>query len=99
MRLPPPPRTCVQPAGSRLLDATNLTEHLAGRVLEARKVDRGSLTDRTELARAALRRLVEIVPADLTKDYLIFARACMVRGDPTNAHEALKTWRANMRTI
>lgn len=52
-----------------------------------------------ETAKDALRGLARVVPAGATADLVIYARACLVRGDPAHAYESLRTWRANMRAI
>jgi hypothetical protein len=50
-------------------------------------------------AKEAIRALARMVPDGVTRDLVIYARACVVRGDTKGAHEAVKTWRANMRAI
>jgi hypothetical protein len=52
-----------------------------------------------ELAREALRALQGVVPDGEIRDLVLYARACIVRGDLSGAHESVNRWRANMRSI
>jgi hypothetical protein len=52
-----------------------------------------------ELAKEALRALQRVVPDGVTRDLVIYARACVVRGDLSGAHESLKTWREQMQAL
>jgi hypothetical protein len=52
-----------------------------------------------ELGKEALRSLQHVVPDGEIRDLVLYARACLVRGDLAGAQESLKRWRANMRSI
>lgn len=52
-----------------------------------------------DTATQAIRVLARRVPEGVTRDLVVYARACVVRGDTKGAHDSLKTWRANMRAI
>jgi hypothetical protein len=86
------------------LQASNVCDDCSHKVLE-RTDDAIRLTARItsdaelEKAKDALRALVRVVPEGVTRDLVVYARACVVRGDLTGAHVSVKRWRAQMRAI
>ena len=52
-----------------------------------------------EVAKTAARRLVRMVPSGVHADLLVYARACLVRGDPRDAHPSIQRWRVSMRAM
>lgn len=52
-----------------------------------------------DAAKQAMSSLVRVVPEGTTRDLVIYARTCLVRGDAKGAYDSLWTWRANMRSI
>jgi hypothetical protein len=51
------------------------------------------------LAKDALRSLQRMVPDGRVRDLIMYARACIVRGDKKGAHESVRRWREHMRAI
>ena len=51
------------------------------------------------LAKDALRSLQRMVPDGRIRDLIMYARACVARGDKKGAHESVKRWREEMRTL
>jgi hypothetical protein len=79
-------RTC----SLALLAATNEAARLGERITsEAELV----------LAKDALRGLQRMVPDGRIRDLIMYARACIVRGDKKGAHESVTRWRDEMRAI
>jgi hypothetical protein len=72
---------------------------LAAATLAIATTERISSTAELETAKQTLRALTRTVPESVTRDLVLYARACLVRGDPKGAHDALRRWRANMRAI
>jgi hypothetical protein len=73
-----------------MLGATNIAIGATERITSEREL---------ETAKEVMRTLTRMVPDGVTRDLVIYARACVVRGDTKGAHEAVTTWRANMRAI
>lgn len=50
-----------------------------------------------EMAKDSLRHLVRLIPEGVTRDLVVYARVCVVRGDKKGAHESVVRWRENMQ--
>ena len=83
------PDLCVT-CSRKTLDATNQAVRLTERVASDAEL---------EAAKDSLRALLRLVPEGVTRDLIVYARACIVRGDKKGAHESVRTWRANMRAL
>lgn len=82
-------RTCSR----RLIEAA----HEAEVTLAAAVQDRRPASQ--EPAKNALRYLARMVPAGVDADLVVYARACVVRGDPQDALTSVQRWHDNMRSI
>jgi hypothetical protein len=51
------------------------------------------------LAKDAIRSLQRVVPEGHIRDLIMYARACIVRGDKKGAHDSVTRWREQMRAI
>jgi hypothetical protein len=78
--------TCSRAMLAATNDAVRLSERIAS---EAELV----------LAKEALRVLQRMVPDGRIRDLIMYARACIVRGDKKGAHDSVKRWREEMRTL
>lgn len=52
-----------------------------------------------EAAKSELRELARIVPAGQIADQLTYARACLVRNDPSEARAFVRSWRAALGAL
>lgn len=79
-------RTC----SLALLAATNEAARLGERITSEPEL---------VLAKDALRGLQRMVPDGRIRDLIVYARACIARGDKKGAHDSVKRWRESMCVI
>lgn len=80
---------CVN-CSRELLAATSEVVRLTQRVVSETEL---------ETAKESLRHLQRLIPNDVTRDLVVYARACIVRGDRKGAHESVVRWRTNMQAL
>jgi hypothetical protein len=84
----------------KMLDATDETVLITGKLLADRgRLGEDQLARTLDTTKQSLRSLIRLVPPDVTSDLLLYARACLTRGDPEDADASVLTWRNNMRGI
>ena len=84
----------IWPDCSRRLLATSIA---AEHALASAVRDRGFAA--LELVNVTARMLARMVPDDVHADLLVYARACLDRGDPRDARASIQQWPQSMRKL